>query len=172
MVSTVPADPSPARRRDDRWDDPDLRTAHVVAATRAALVTMGVACLTLGGIALALVALVPDSGTVALEPGLTVVGGGQLLAIAGAICSALALRDALHDGADRSDHLLALQRLHARLGLVLRATLVWCVAATAVWAVLRPGQAVFTLALAAVTAQLAGLLVLVRRHLAGARPES
>ncbi|MEE6281996.1 hypothetical protein [Georgenia sunbinii] len=128
----------------------DVRLARAVRALRDTLVGCGVACLGLGVIAMAIVALASPASAVSW-PTVTLLGGGQLLALVGAGLSAVALRGSLVG--QPTDVLLRTTR--RRLGLLARVVVGWCVAAAAAWVIAYPSTAVLSLALAAVTAQLA-----------------
>lgn len=140
---------------------PDVRLARTVRALRDAVVGCGAACLGLAVVASAILAL-SGSDPALTGPTLTILGGGQLLALVGTVLSAVALRGALAGrplGPLVSD-------ARARLRWVVRATLVWAVGAALGWAFADPGLTVLCLALAAVTAQLAVVVLLLRRRLA------
>lgn len=140
---------------------PDVRVARAIRALRDTLVACGIACLGLGAIAMAIVALAaPTSGIT--WPTVTLLGGGQLLALVGAAISAIALRAAL---AGRPPEAL-LTTTRARLALLARGVLVWCVTGTTAWVIAYPATAALTLALAVVTAQLAVALLVLGRRLA------
>lgn len=143
---------------------PDVRLARAIRALRDAVVGCGAACLGLAVVAAAILALT-DSDPLLTGPAVTILGGGQLLAIAGAVVGGVGLRAVL-TGAPPGR---ATAATRGRLLRVQRGVLAWCVAATAAWTVAEPSTAVLTLALAVVTAQLAVVVVLVRRRLAGAR---
>ncbi len=141
----------------------DVRLARAIRALRDTVVGCGAACLGLAVVATAILAL-SSSDPVLTGPTVTVLGGGQLLALVGAALGAIGLRGAL---AGRPlDPLLATTR--TRLRRLARAVLVWCVASAVAWTAARPSTVLLTLALAAVTAQLAAVVVLVRRRLARA----
>lgn len=151
----------------DGWSDPDVRTARTIRAARDTLIATGVACLALGFVAVAIGMLLDGIGRAQVEPGLTVVAGGQLLILVAAALAALALRTALRPQNTNTavDQARLLETLSGRLGWCARGILAWCVAATAVWAFAEPGVLVTTAVMAAVTAQPAALLAAVRRRL-------
>lgn len=139
----------------------DVRVARAIRALRDTLVGCGMACLGLGVVAMAIVALAsPTSGIT--WPTVTILGGGQLLALVGAGVSAVALRASLVG--QPAEGLLA--TTHRRLALLARVVLVWCVVATTAWVIAYPATAALTLALAAVTAQLSVALLFLGRPLA------
>lgn len=140
---------------------PDVRLARAIRALRDTLVGCGIACLGLGAIAMAIVALASPTSDITW-PTVTILGGGQLLALIGAGISAVALR-ALLVG-HPAEGLQATTR--ERLALLARVVLVWCVVATTAWVIAYPGTAALTLALAVVTAQLSVALHLLGRRLA------
>jgi len=142
---------------------PDVRLARAIRALRDAVLGCGAACLGLAVVAGAILAL-SGSDPVLTPPVVTVLGGGQLLALAGAVVAGLGLRAALAGRPVGP----ALTATRDRLRLVGRAVLVWCVGAAAGWTVAAPGVALLVLALAAVTAQLAVVVLLVRRRVAAA----
>src|SRR5699024_513248 len=98
-------------------------------------------------------------------PLLTILGGGQLIALVGAVLAALGLRAALVG----DDATAAARTTHRRLRMLARAVLIWSVGSAAGWALAEPGTALLVLALAAVTAQLAVVLLLAAGRLQGAR---
>ena len=138
----------------------DVRLARAIRALRDALVGCGIACLGLGAIALAIIALATPTSAMTW-PTLTLLGGGQLLALVGAGLSAVGLRAVLV-GAPAQP---LLDRTRRHLALLARVVLVWCIAAATAWAIAYPSTAVLSLALAAVTAQLAVLLLVLGRRL-------
>lgn len=139
---------------------PDVRLARTIRALRDAVLGCGAACLGLAVVAAAILAL-SSSDPLLAGPTLTILGGGQLLALAGAALAALGLRGALVGrplvsvvGATRE-----------RLRWVVRATLVWSAGAAVGWSLADPARTVLFLALGAVTAQLAVVVLVVRRRL-------
>lgn len=141
----------------------DVRLARAIRALRDTVIGCGAACLGLAVVASAILALSGSDPTLT-GPAVTVLGGGQLLALVGAVVGGLGLRGVLRGGA--AGAVLATAR--RRLRLVARAVLVWCVAAAAAWTIAEPTIALLVLALAAVTAQLAAVVVVLRRRLARA----
>lgn len=141
----------------------DVRLARAIRALRDAVIGCGAACLGLAVVASAILALSGSDPTL-IGPAVTVLGGGQLLALVGAVVGGLGLRAVLA-GEPTGPVLTTARR---RLRLVTRAVLVWCVAAAAAWTIADPALAVLVLALAAVTAQLAAVVVVLRRRLARA----
>ncbi len=142
---------------------PDVRLARAIRALRDAVLGCGAACLGLAVVAGAILGL--SGSDPAVTPAVvTVLGGGQLLAIVGAAVGGLGLRAVLTG----RPVVPALSATHARLRWVVRAVLVWCVGAAAGWTVAEPALALLVLALAAVVAQLAVVVLLVRRRVAGA----
>lgn len=139
---------------------PDVRLARAIRALRDALIGAGAACLGLAVVASAILAL-SDSDAVITGPVLTLLGGGQLLALVAAVLCAIGLRGVL---TGRPIGLL-LVTTRARLRWVARAVLGWCVGAAAMWVLTEPASALISLALAAVTAQLAVVLVVLGRRL-------
>jgi len=142
----------------------DVLIARAIRALRDAVVGCGAACLGLAVVAAAILAL-SGSDTTLVGPAVSVLGGGQLLAITGAVVGALGLRAVLAGRPPAR----TLATTSARLRWVQRAVLAWCVVAVAAWTVADPATAVLTLALGVVSAQLAIVLVLVRRRLTQAR---
>lgn len=142
----------------------DVRLARTIRAFRDAMIACGAACLGLAVIASAILVL-SGSDPVITAPVVTILGGGQLLALLGAVVCGLGLRGVL---AGRSAE-GALQTAGGRLRLLAGAVLVWCVGAAAGWTIASPSTVVLILALAAVTAQLIAVLLLARRRLAKAR---
>ncbi|MFC4554518.1 hypothetical protein [Georgenia faecalis] len=143
----------------------DVRIARAVRTLRDAVVGAGAACLVLGVFAVAVVLLL---GADDAWPAVTLLGGGQVLAIVAAAVAALALRAVLA-GAEPT---APLERAWRGLRLTARAVLVLCVLAAVAWVVADPGSAVSTVALALVTAQLTAVLTLLARRVrssAGAR---
>lgn len=139
---------------------PDVRLARTVRALRDAVVGCGAACLGLAVVAAAILAL-SGSDPLLAGPTLTILGGGQLLALVGAVVAALGLRGALV-GRPLSG---VVEATRARLRWVVRATLVWSLGAAVGWALADPARAVLFLALGAVTAQLAVVVLVLRRRL-------
>lgn len=142
---------------------PDVQLARAVRALRDAVVGCGAAGLGLTAVAAAILALSGSDPTLT-GPALTILGGGQLLAISGAVVGAVGLRSVLAGGPPAR----ALARARRRLRWVQHAVLAWCVGAVVAWTVGKPATAVLTLALAVVAAQLAVVVLLVRRRLARA----
>ena len=142
----------------------DVLVARAIRALRDAVVACGAACLGLAVVAAAILALSGSDPTL-VGPAVSVLGGGQLLAIVGAVVGALGLRGVLAGRPPAQ----TLTVTSARLRRVQLAVLVWCVVAVATWTVVEPATAVLTLALGVVAAQLALVVVLVRRRLAQAR---
>lgn len=139
---------------------PDVQLARAIRTLRDAVIGCGAACLGLAVVAGAILAL-SDSDPTLTGPTVTILGGGQLLALLGAASGALGLRGALRD--EPLGPVLSTTR--RRLRWVTRAALGWCVGAAAGWTIADPGSVVLVLALAAVAAQLAVVLRLVRRRL-------
>ncbi len=139
---------------------PDVRLARTVRALRDAVVGCGAACLGLAVIAAAILAL-SGSDPLLAGPTLTILGGGQLLALVGAALAALGLHGAL------AGHPLGgvVGTTRARMRWVVRAALVWSVGAAVGWALADPARTLLFLALGAVTAQLAVLVLVLRRRL-------
>lgn len=142
----------------------DVRLARAIGALRDTVIGCGAACLGLAVVASAILAL-SSSAPALTGPTLTILGGGQVLALAGALVGGLGLRGALV-GRPLGPVLSA---THSRLHWVVRAVLVWCLGAALGWTLAEPSSGVLALALAAVTAQLAVVVVLLRRRLARVR---
>ncbi|WP_413452041.1 hypothetical protein AA0Y32_12955 [Georgenia phoenicis] len=139
---------------------PDVRLARTIRALRDAVVGCGAACLGLAVVAAAILAL-SGSEPALSGPTLTILGGGQLLALVGASVAALGLRGAL-TGAELA---AVVGAVRDRLRWVVRAVLVWSVGAALGWSLAEPGRTVLFLALGAVTAQLAVVVLVLRRRL-------
>lgn len=142
----------------------DVRLARTIRVLRDAVVICGAGSLGAAVLAAGMLAL---SGTdSALSwPLLTILGGGQLITLVGAILAALGLRAALVAG----DATGAARTTHRRLRVLARAVLIWSVGTAAGWALADPGNVLLFLALAAVTAQLAVVLLLAAGRLHGRR---
>lgn len=138
----------------------DVRLARAIRALRDTVAGCGAACLGLAVVAVAILVLSSSDPTLT-APVVTILGGGQLLAIVGAGVGALGLRAALADRPLGP----ALATARERLRWVTRAVLVWCVGAAVAWTLAQPAIALLNLALAAVTAQLAVVLVVTGRRL-------
>lgn len=130
-----------------------------------ALLACCAAVLVLGGLASALVASAPEQGADRLTPGLTLLGIGQAGALAGAGVVALGLRRALAQPPEPAG-LVAVRRLTGqRLGAVAFGVVVACVVAALGWTLLDPARGLGAVLAALVSAQVAALLVVLRRHL-------
>jgi len=126
---------------------------------RDVVVACAAACLGLAVIAAALISLT-GTDSMATGPVVWLLGGGQVLALAAALIGVWGFRAGLHEPADE-----VVRRISARLAWVQRATLVWCVAAAAIYTLMNPGAGLVALLLGAVSAQLAVLIGLLRRRL-------
>lgn len=142
----------------------DVRLARTVRVLRDAVVICGAGSLGAAALAAGMLAL-SGTDTDLSWPLLTILGGGQLIALFGAILAALGLRAALV----ADDAAGAARTTHRRLRVLARAVLVWSVGTAGGWALADPGNALLVLALAAVTAQLAVVLLLAAGRLQGAR---
>ncbi len=139
---------------------PDVSVARAIRALRDTTLGCGAACLGLAVVATAILALGGADPRLS-GPAVTILGGGQLLAIAGAVVGALGLRAVLADRPPRPVLAATAHRLHW----VFRAVLVWSAASAVAWTAADPSGAVLAIALAAVTAQLAAVVVVLRRRL-------
>ena len=139
----------------------DVRLARTVRVLRDAVVICGAGSLGAAVLAAGMLALSGTDSDLAW-PLLTMLGGGQLIALLGAVVAALGLRTALV-ATDATD---AARAVHRRLRGLSRAVLVWSVGTAAGWVLANPSTALLVLALAAVTAQLAVVLLLGRAHIA------
>lgn len=137
--------------------------ARSLRALRSALLATVGACLALGALAIGVV-LLTGTGTALLWPGLSVLAGGQLLALVAAAVTALGLRRVLLG----DEPAAALARTALGLRRLARLVLAVCVAGVVIWGVLRPEALVVTTACALVAAQAAAVLhVLHSRTLVG-----
>lgn len=134
----------------------DVRLARAIGALRDAILLCGGGCLALAVIAGSVIALAGPDATLG-PTALTILGGGQFIALVGAVLSALGLRNALSASRPLTE---ILTRTRTRLRFLVRVVLVWAVGTAAGWTLAIPARIVITLALVAVTAQLAVLLLL------------
>lgn len=167
----------------------DVLLARAIRALRDAVVLCGAGCLMLAVVAGGVIALAGPDATLG-PTALTILGGGQLIALVGAVVAALGLRAALAGsgtaaeagpaagagteaglatapgtGAAVATAGRAVSTVRTRLRWLVRVVLVWCVGTAAGWSLAVPSRVVVTLALAAVAAQLAVLLLVAVRRL-------
>jgi len=142
----------------------DVRLARTVRVLRDAVVICGAGSLGAAVLAAGMLALSGTDSDLSW-PLLTILGGGQLIALLGAVLAALGLRTALmaDDATDSA------RTAHRRLRGLSRAVLVWSVGTAAGWTLAQPSSALLVLALAAVTAQLAVVLLLAAGRVRGSR---
>lgn len=142
----------------------DVRLARTVRVLRDAVVICGAGSLGAAVLAAGMLALSGTDSDLSW-PLLTILGGGQLIALLGAVLAALGLRTALvaDDATDSA------RTVHRRLRGLSRAVLVWSVGTAAGWTLAQPSSALLVLALAAVTAQLAVVLLLAAGRVRGSR---
>lgn len=132
------------------------------SALRFVVLGGGATCLLLAVIASALLFLA-GAGSPVAWPVVSLLGGGQLVALLAAGRAGWGLLAMRRRAAPAA--VIALVARH--LQLLQRALLVWCVLATAGWVLARPSLAMATLLVAAVTAQGTLVLAVFRRRLTG-----
>lgn len=148
---------------------PDVVTARVVRALTRTLILCCVAVVAAGLVAAGALAVAGDAAD-GLTPAVTMLGLGQAGGLVAAGVSALGLRRALATGplpggCEAGDA----ERVARRLGLVARGLFGACALASAAWIVAEPRAAVAVLLGAAVSAQVAVLLLALRTNLLHAR---
>lgn len=138
------------------------RSGDPGSALRVVVLGGGATCLLLAVIASALLYLA-GSGSPVAWPVVSLLGGGQLVALLAAGSAGWGLLALWRRAVPAATVALVARHLQ----LLQRALLVWCVLATAGWVLVRPALAMATILLAAVTAQVALVLALFRRRLTG-----
>ncbi|HLS49637.1 MAG TPA: hypothetical protein VK024_06555 [Actinomycetaceae bacterium] len=128
-------------------------------ALRTAFIASGGACLALGVLAASLLVLAGADSPIAW-PAVTLLGGGQVVALAAA-----GVAGAGWWRLGRADTRGVLEQTARRFGFLQRVVLVWCIGAAAAWVIHSLDLAIAVLLLAAVAAQLALVLGMLRRGL-------
>ena len=150
---------------------PDVVAARVVRALTRTLVLCCVAVVAAGLVAAGALAVAGDATerltTLGLAPAVTMLGLGQAGGLVAAVVSAVGLRRVLAADlrATGGSGAGAAERVARRLGLVARGLFGACALGSAAWIVAEPPAAVAVLLGAAVSAQVAVLLLVLRTNL-------